>query len=51
MVLLAIVFWFLIAMAVLGAVISLVEIIKGKKHPSGIDSLPKPIRKALGHWF
>ena len=50
MVLLAVAFWILIVLFVIG-VISYVEQIAKGKSSSDAGSLPKDIRKALGHWF
>ena len=50
MVLLAVAFWILIVFFVIGVISCVVQIAKGKSS-SGTGSLPKPIRKALGHWF
>ena len=50
MVLLAVAFGILVVFFIIGVISSVVQIAKGKSsHGSG--SLPKPIRKALGHWF
>lgn len=50
MVVVAIIFWVVIALALLGLAIHVVSIIKGKA-PDKSGSLPGPIRKALGRWL
>ena len=50
MVLLAVAFWILIVFFVIGVISYVVQIAKDKSS-SSTGSLPKPIRKTLGHWF
>jgi hypothetical protein len=49
MIIIAVIFWVLIALAVLGGIISVVQICKGEKDSSS-SGLPEPIRRILRGW-
>jgi len=50
MIVIAIIFWILIFLAIFGGIMHLIDIAKGKTS-TGVETLPKPIKKVLGKWF